>query len=550
MVTEKRGGGRARYASRVDPLSAARALVPSWLPFVSLLALPFAGLAGGLAALVLTPIAYRKVLAARNAPWTERARLAWPARKWASLALVAIPAVIGALVSHLGGPLALLGRPAAGLLGGAAALAGYTLGMWPAARRLHGEAAGGPGRFFASSVAVLCVRAPHIVVAAAVAGFMPPRFTGYGAEAAALLALGTVLLFAAALGGGLAAGRFLGLIRPADERLRRAAASAASRAAVPPPSGLVMECTLPVAFAIPVRRILVVSDSALALLDDAELEAVAAHETGHLTEPRSVTSSASQASSSSRSSWPAPSLAGEGGRTAFLALLFSLLALVAAGVFSRRTSVEMERRADAHAVAHAEEGVYARALEKMHEAGLVPAVLGKRLATHPDLWDRMTAAGAPPSWPKPAPPARGGAGRFALLLVCALAFAGAEAGFARALPAIVRSSPIGAVALTGGDAWPLSELARARAAGGKPEDAVALYRAAFALDGRSGHLANAAFVESRIGRCDAARDLAADAGRAALVAGTAALDRHLAARAADVAAHCRAASARDDDPDD
>jgi Zn-dependent protease with chaperone function len=535
----------------VDPLSAARALVPSWLPFISLLALPLAGLTGGLAALVLTPYAYRKVLAARDVPWTERARLAWPARKWASLALVAIPAVLGALVSHLGGPLALLGRPAAGLFGGAAALAGVNLGMWPTARRLFGEAAGGPGRFLASSASLLCVRAPHVVVAAAVASFMPPRFTGHGAEAAALLALGTVLLFAAALGGGLAAGRFVGLVRPADQRLRRAAGSAASRAGVPPPSGLVMECTLPVAFAIPIRRILVVSDSALALLDDAELEAVAAHETGHLTEARSVTFQRLAGLLFFTLLMAGPSLAGEGGRTAFLAVLFFLLALVAAGVFSRRTSVEMERRADALAAAHAEEGVYARALEKLHEAALVPAVLGKRSATHPDLWDRMAAAGAVPSWPKPAPPARGGVGRFALVLACAIVLAGAEAGFARALPAIVRASPIGAVALTGGDAWPLSELARATAAGGRPRDAVALYRAAFSVDGRPGHLANAAFVESRIGRCDAARDLAAEAARAAQLAGTAAWDRHLAARAADVAARCdETAAAGNDDPED
>ena len=493
----------------MDPLSAARALVPSWLPFVSLLALPLAGLAGWLAALVLTPFAYRKVLAARDVPWTERARLAWPARKWAGLALVAIPAVLGALVSHLGGPLALLGRPAAGLLGGAAALAGYTLGMWPTARRLHGNEAGGAGRFFASSVAVLCVRAPHIVVAAAVAAFMPPRFTGHAVEAAVLLVLGTVLVFAAALGGGLAAGRFVGLIRPADERLRRAVGLAASRAGVPQPAAFVMECALPAAFAIPIRGILVFSDSALALFDEAELEAVASHETAHLTEPRSVT---------------LQRLAG---------LLFFTLLMAGPSL-----------------AGDAEQSVYARSLEKLHEAALVPAVLGRRLATHPDLWDRMAAAGAQPSWPKPLPPARGGVGRFALLLGCALAFVGAEAGFTRALPAIVRSSPVAAVALTGGDAWPVSELARARAAGGRPEDAVAFYRAAFSLDGRPGHLANAAFVESRMGRCDAARGLAAEAGRAARVAGTAAWDRHLAARAADVAAHCRAGPAGDDDPDD
>jgi Zn-dependent protease with chaperone function len=536
----------------VNALAAARALLPFWLPFVSLLALPLGFGAGWLAARALTPFAYRRVLAARDAFWTERARLAWPARKWTSLALVAVPAVLGALVAHLGGPLSLLGRAAAGLLGGAAALAGYALGTWPAARHLYGPAIGGRGRYLASSVSLLLVRAPHLVVAVAVATFMPPRFSGHGAGAAALLAFGTVLMLAAAFGGGLAAGRVLGLVCPADERLLRAASTSASRAGIVPPSAVVMACHVPVAFAIPLRRSLVFADSTLALLDDAELESVVAHETGHLTESRSVTLQRLSGLLFFTLLMAGPSLAGEGGRTAFFAVLFTLLALVAVGAFSRRTAVAMEARADALAAAHSEGSVYARALEKMHEGALVPAVLGKRNATHPDLWDRMAAAGAPPAWPKPAPPAGGGAGRFALLFACALVFVGAEVGFARALPAISRRSPIGAMALTGGEPWPLSELARSDAAAGRPEDAVALYRAAFALDGRPGHLANAAFVENRSGRCETARALAREA------AGV--LERapgrpdpweaHLVARAADVAAHCRAASAGDDDPED
>lgn len=533
----------------MDSLSAARALLPSWLPYVSLLALPLGFAAGWLVSLVLTPFAYRRVLASRDAHWTERARLAWPARKWTSLAVITVPAVLGALVANLGGPLSLSGRAATGLLGGAAALVGFALGMWPAARRLHGPSLGGPGRFLASSVALLLVRAPHLVVAAAVAAFMPPRFSGHGAPAAALLALGTVLVFAAAFGGGLAAGRLLGLFRDADERLLRAAASAAFRAGVAPPVAVVMTCHVPVAFAIPLRRILVFSDSALALFDDAELESVAAHETGHLTESRSVTFQRVSGLFFFTLLMAGPSLAGEGGRTAFFAVLFSLLALVAVGAFSHRTSRRMEARADAQAAAHAEGGVYASALEKMHEAALAPAVLGSRNATHPDLWDRMIAAGAPPAWPKPAPPAGGRVGRFALVFLCALVFVAAEAGRQKAVAAVSRRSPLAAALLTGGEPWPLSELARARAAGGRREDAVALYRAAFALDGRPGHLANAAFAESRSGRCLEARALAEEALGAARRTGVAEWDRYLAGRAVDVARRCGSAP-RDPDEDD
>ena len=297
---------------------------------MSLLALPLAGLAGWLAALVLTPFAYRKVLAARDLSWTERARLAEPARKWTNLALASISAVIGTLVAHLGGPISVLGRGTAGFLGGAAALAGYATGMYPALLRLHGPSIG--GRWHSLAIVV----------------------TG----------------------------------------------------------------TLPVALTAPLRRAL---------------------------------------------------------------------------------------------------GVSARAPDMAGDAAL-PDDAGRGLG--------------------PTPPASGLAGRAALVFASVLVFVAAEAGFARALPAVMRRSPIAAVALTGGDAWPLSELAQARAAGGKPEDAVALYRAAFSLDGRPEHLANAAFVESRVGRCDSARALAAEAGRAAQLVGTSALDRYLAVRATNVAAHC------------
>lgn len=536
----------------MDPLSKARALLPFWLPFVSLLAVPVAFGAGWLAARVLTPLAYRRVFAAKDAHWTERARLAWPARRWTGLALVAVSAIIGALVSPLGGPLALVGRAAAGVLGGAAALAGFALGTWPAARRLHGAAIGDRRRYVASSAALLLVRVPHVVVAGAVAAFMPPRFSGHGAEAALLLLVGTALVFAAAFGGGLALGRLLGLFRAGDPRLVSAAESAASAAGVPPPGTGVLTCHLPAAFAIPLRRILAVSDSALALFDDAELEAVVAHETGHLTESASVTFQRVSGLLLFTLLMAAPSLAGEGGRTAFFALLLSLLALVAVGAFSRRTAVAMEVRADAQAVAHARIlGVYARALEKMHEAALVPAVLGSRLATHPDLWDRMAAAGAPPAWPRPAKPASGAGGRLALVLASGCVFVGAEAVRPELVAAVSRGSALAAVALTGGEPWALSELARERAAGARPEDAVVFYRAAFARDGRPGTLANAAFVENRAGRCPEAKALADEAGQALarLPGRPDPWDQHLVARAADVAARCGRRAPDGDDAD-
>ncbi|MGA7992225.1 MAG: hypothetical protein WCC53_12370, partial [Thermoanaerobaculia bacterium] len=82
----------------MTPVSAARAVLPFWLPLVSLLSLPLGLFAG------------------------------WLVRKRTRLAAVLVSSVLGALVAHLGGPLSFLGPGAAGFLGSAAALAGYALG--------------------------------------------------------------------------------------------------------------------------------------------------------------------------------------------------------------------------------------------------------------------------------------------------------------------------------------------------------------------------------------------------------------------------------------
>jgi tetratricopeptide (TPR) repeat protein len=67
----------------------------------------------------------------------------------------------------------------------------------------------------------------------------------------------------------------------------------------------------------------------------------------------------------------------------------------------------MERRADR--VAHGHEvqpGRYASALEQLYRENLAPVVMPQRRAIHPHLYDRMTAAGAEPAYPRPAPPPR------------------------------------------------------------------------------------------------------------------------------------------------
>jgi len=46
-------------------------------------------------------------------------------------------------------------------------------------------------------------------------------------------------------------------------------------------------------------------------------------------------------------------------------------------------------------------GTYARALERIYEDNLLPAVNAKDRATHPHLYDRLLAAGVTPQFPRP-----------------------------------------------------------------------------------------------------------------------------------------------------
>jgi hypothetical protein len=70
-----------------------------------------------------------------------------------------------------------------------------------------------------------------------------------------------------------------------------------------------------------------------------------------------------------------------------------------------RLGRKMEKRADSQAAGwEPAAGVYARALEKIYQANLAPAVLRSKRAVHPDLYDRILAAGVTPDYPRPDPP--------------------------------------------------------------------------------------------------------------------------------------------------
>lgn len=72
-------------------------------------------------------------------------------------------------------------------------------------------------------------------------------------------------------------------------------------------------------------------------------------------------------------------------------------------IFIERLGHAMEIRADKIARTYeGEPGVYARALARIYEDNLVPAVT-ERLQTHPHLYDRLVSAGVTPDHPRPEP---------------------------------------------------------------------------------------------------------------------------------------------------
>ncbi len=82
----------------------------------------------------------------------------------------------------------------------------------------------------------------------------------------------------------------------------------------------------------------------------------------------------------------------------------SLVALTAGVQGLRyRVSHKLELRADRIAKdGVAESAVYARALLRLYEDNQSPAVTSQKNKTHPDLYDRMLAAGVTPDFPRPA----------------------------------------------------------------------------------------------------------------------------------------------------
>jgi Zn-dependent protease with chaperone function len=464
------------------PLDAARALLPWWVVWSPLVAAP-------VGAALVAPFAAAGWLWARralsripaDAHWTERARAVWPVRRAAIFLTMLLPVVatapllLGGSVAPIPWGIRLLlvaGAAAAVCLPAAFAIEDRAVRPYRSRARLRSLATwflvGGTG--WVAALAYVAVRL----------GPRDPWETVLASVAVALCA-------GAPVGRRLA--HAVGLVRPAGPRVTAAAAHASAVAGRPAPRAYEAAILSANAFALPIEGAVVVTDGALAALDDEELGALMAHEVHHLGERGALTA----VRVVSAVLGPVILVVVAGGRvTTELPLLW--LAWFGWHFLSRRFVRRAEAGADA--AAHAEGAAYARALEALYEWNLVPAN-HRRPLTHPHLYDRLVAAGVPPAWPRPAPPVAGGKTLVAVVAAAALVAGGVS--FARF--SLGAGRPLLALAIDGG-ARELTELGTSHLRRGDLDGALTLYRGAEQLHPDCpDHPATIAYALAVSGRC-------------------------------------------------
>jgi Zn-dependent protease with chaperone function len=497
----------------MDPIASARAVLPAWAAAAGLLYWPAAVfLIGWTAAWLVSSVGLRPLRRLPDAHWTERARIGYPVRVVLAVCLaiaLVLPTSLGRSVESpfavVPGWLTILGTALAGW-------AGVSLGArrswlsWPGwlgmpRLSLRDRLRGG--------IVFAALYLPTLGVFAVLVAMMPPRMNG---RAWITLAVGAVAMALVVWRSGIPFLRLLGLARPASERLRRAVDRAVERVGVRPAA--VWEVSWPAAgaMALVFCRQLAFTDGALCVLkNDDELATVAAHELGHLSEPVKVKIARTfgvwilLALSTAAPLFRSFGWAGLGGL---------YVAVVALSIALRRLGRRMEVRADA--IGRGNEGTagtYARALERMYEVNLVPAVLRGRLRVHPSLWDRMTAAGITPDYPRPEPPSR--RRTLVLYLLVLIVFTGGWIAASAVVPGWLAPRLLGperALAFRlglDGDLAALRGLASLRGQQGRKDESVALWRADSELDPHDIYVpAYLASLEAGRGHCaEAARYL-------------------------------------------
>jgi Zn-dependent protease with chaperone function len=331
--------------------------------------------------------------------WVDRARLAYPARLAAALNTIFLSIIAGVVGYGLYDKSA---NPPTGIDVAAMVIGAYVGGLiivLCTEKRVR-DTTFRSGSWISNLGFRLVLFSPHIFVLFATPQLLPDSLDF---QAIVILIAALLILAFGASGGGYMIARWIRLARPASPRLVDIVAEATARTGIHAWAAYELKSSTANAIAIPIWRRLVFTNTALETLTDAELTAVCVHELAHLNEP-----------------WILLTVRVIRGMLLFLPILVAspvwhefggwgvyglicgcLIAYLLTGRIPRR----MEVRADAAGRTHeGEEGTYARALERLYEINLVPAVMPGKRRPHPHLYDRLITAGVPPSYPRPLPP--------------------------------------------------------------------------------------------------------------------------------------------------
>lgn len=461
--------------------------------------------------------------------WSERARLGFPARtRLLSWALVSTTLVAMAWVLWLG-------RLTPVLIAVAPALAVFVATSLTALRAGRLVAPDRPRLSVRGAVGLLALGWGQIAFVLLCVALVGDHFGARAWVVVALSALGSV---AWSLGWPAALAARLGLFRPPSAELAALVDACAAQAGVTAPPVSVAELPMANAFALVPGDRLVVTRAAVVELPEVALRALLEHELVHLRAPQSLRIVRVVSSLVLSALVLARPVMGQWG---VAGLAWLALAAIVVGLVLARVRVALERAALAAARATSnvsssgspsgpQGAAYARVLERIHELHGVPAVMRSMFAPRSSLYDRMTDAGAAPSFARPAPPPRA---LFPLLVCFTLALASLMGTRLLLMWAELshgeRLSVMHVVlATTGGDAHAFEQLGYARYLAGDVPGATTAYEAAAELAPDDAEpRALVARLRMMSGDCSGARGAAWDASVVADRAGNA-RDRALA----------------------
>lgn len=334
--------------------------------------------------------------------WAERARAAFPLRTFTGLSAVLIPAFsISFSIVILRDSLSILPNWSLSVIAGLISL------IWPLRMRLHTERVVRSielpfRRWLRGGCALWILMAPHFFIALIISIVMPNQFgpLAYGLVALCI-GLGIFIMRISPL----PLLKALGLAKAASARLSAIVDKCSKKAGLVPRAVYEIELPWANAYAFPLAKRLAFTDELLTHLSDEEIDAVCAHELGHLGESAGVVATRVLSGLTLLIPLTLVKPLTATGRADYVAYVFLgafLFLMVVRRIFRR-----MEVQADKNAHAHEEDaGTYARALVRIYEVNVMPVVLSKGSGIHPDLYDRVAAAGSPFPFPRPKAPAR------------------------------------------------------------------------------------------------------------------------------------------------